>query len=106
MELAEPSIATAFGRCVQQGAGTVVVHPYFLLPGKHWDQDIPRLTAKAAAEHPGVQYLVTAPLGLHRLMAKIMDQRIRHCLACVRGEGTPCKLCVAQGRVQCQIQGG
>ena len=31
MELAEPSIATAFARCVERGATTVVVFPYFLL---------------------------------------------------------------------------
>lgn len=28
-------------------------------------QDIPSLTAEAAKEHPGVPYIVTAPLGLH-----------------------------------------
>src|SRR5882724_1377628 len=45
MELAEPSIATAFARCVTRGATTVVVFPYFLLPGRHWNEDIPRLAA-------------------------------------------------------------
>ena len=43
MELAEPSIATAFDRCVERGATMVVIQPYFLLPGKHWNQDIPEL---------------------------------------------------------------
>ena len=46
MELAEPSIATAFGRCVRRGARRVVIHPYFLLPGRHWSQDIPRWPAR------------------------------------------------------------
>ena len=45
MELAEPSIRVAFGRCVAKGAARVVVMPYFLLPGRHWNEDIPRLTA-------------------------------------------------------------
>ena len=31
--------------------------------------------------HPGVPLLVTAPLGLHPLMAEIMSQRIECCLA-------------------------
>lgn len=106
MEIAEPSIATAFGRCVEQGARTVVVHPYFLLPGKHWDKDIPRLTAEAAAAHPGVQYLVTAPLGLHELMVQIMDERIGHCLACATGNADPCDLCVSAGHAACQLQTG
>ncbi len=93
MELAEPSIATAFDRCVERGATTVVVHPYFLLPGRHWKQDIPALTAEAAEKHPGVGHLVTAPLGLHELMVRIMDDRITHCLACARGEAEACDVC-------------
>jgi sirohydrochlorin ferrochelatase len=76
MELAEPSIATAFSRCVEQGANLVVVFPYFLAPGKHWHEDIPRLAAEAAAAHPGVHHVVTEPLGLHELMLKIIDDRI------------------------------
>ena len=35
MELAEPSIEQAFDKCVAQGATFVVVHPYFLAPGRH-----------------------------------------------------------------------
>ena len=80
MELAEPSIRTAFARCVARGARTVVVHPYFLLPGKHWTEDIPALAAAAAAEHPGVRYAVTAPLGLHPLMTRIIEERIAEAL--------------------------
>lgn len=28
-------------------------------------QDIPSLTAEAAKDHPGISYIITAPLGLH-----------------------------------------
>jgi sirohydrochlorin ferrochelatase len=81
MELAEPSIAAAFDRCIERGAELVVIHPYFLLPGRHWQQDIPALAAAAAERHPGVPFRVTAPLGLHPLMAEIMAQRIEDALA-------------------------
>ena len=104
MELAEPSIATAFARCVERGASTVVVFPYFLLPGRHWNDDIPQLTAAAAKNHPGVRYLVTAPFGLHPLMAEVMQQRIDHCLAHTRGEVDACELCA--GSERCQLRGG
>jgi sirohydrochlorin ferrochelatase len=76
MELAEPSIAAAFARCVEGGAGRVVVVPYFLGPGRHWNEDIPRLAAEAASKHPGVEWLVAPPLGVHPLMLEIIDQRI------------------------------
>lgn len=76
MELAEPSIATAFQRCVERGAEFVIVFPYFLGPGRHWKLDIPRLAAEAAQAVGGVRHLVTAPLGLHELLLKIVDERI------------------------------
>ena len=103
MELAEPSIATAFGRCVERGATTVVVFPYFLLPGRHWNEDIPRLAAAAAANHPGVRYLVTAPFAMHPLMARVIDERIEHCLAHTRGDADACELCAGADR--CQLRG-
>ena len=62
MELAAPSIGTAFDGCVAAGAEMVVIAPYFLGPGNHWDRDIPALAAEASSRHPGVGYLVTAPL--------------------------------------------
>lgn len=100
MEIAEPSIAQAFAACVQQGARTVVVFPYFLSPGRHWSEDIPRLAAEAAAQHPEVQHLVTAPLGLHHLIGEVMSERIATCLA-HHTQGTPtCELCEDQSRCQ------
>lgn len=98
MELAEPSIQTAFDRCVQRGATLVVVSPYFLLPGKHWDQDIPALTAEAAERHPDVPFLVTAPIGLHPLMAQVIGSRVAHCLSHVEGRAEECDACAGTGR--------
>lgn len=93
MELAEPSIQTAFDRCVQQGAKLVVVHPYFLAPGRHWKDDIPKLSAEAARSHPQTSFLVTAPLGLHPLMTKIMQQRVEDCLNHAMRGGRTCDMC-------------
>ena len=103
MEVAEPSIATAFARCVARGGKTVVVFPYFLLPGRHWHEDIPRLAADAAKAHPGVSYLVTAPFAMHPLMAQVIEQRIEHCLRHVRGDVAACDLCAGTDR--CQLHG-
>jgi sirohydrochlorin ferrochelatase len=80
MELAEPTIAQAFDRCVAQGATLVLVHPYFLAPGRHSTTDIPRLTTEAAAKHPAVRFHVTQPLGLDETIAALMLRRVEHCL--------------------------
>jgi len=81
MELAEPSIATAYGRCVARGAQRVVVVPFFLGPGKHWTRDIPQLTAQAASEHPHSKFHITPPLGIDDLILELLDKRASGCAA-------------------------
>lgn len=98
MELAEPSIGTAFDLCVAAGATVVVVVPYFLWPGNHWDRDIPELATEAAGRHPRVPFLVTAPLGPHPLLMDIVDDRIQYCVAHAAGEEPECALCAGTGR--------
>ncbi len=80
MELAEPSIASAFDKCVTRGATRIVVCPFFLGPGKHWTSDIPRLTAEAAAKHPSTEYHVTMPLGIDELILELLAKRASFCV--------------------------
>jgi sirohydrochlorin ferrochelatase len=65
MEIAEPTIAQGFARCVELGASMVVAHPFMLAPGRHVQEDLPRLVAEAAAAHPGVGFVLASPLGTH-----------------------------------------
>jgi sirohydrochlorin ferrochelatase len=76
MELAEPSMATAYARCVERGARCVLIAPFFLLPGKHWTTDIPRLAAEAAAKYPHTQFHLAPPLGVHDLLAELLLVRL------------------------------
>ncbi len=80
MELASPDIAEAFARCVARGAKRVVIHPYFLSPGRHSTTDIPELARAAAMAHPGVSYSVTEPLGLDPRMCEVILRRIHDAL--------------------------
>jgi len=79
MELAEPSIATAYAACVKRGAERVVVCPFFLGPGKHWTEDIPRLTAQAAQQFLQTRYHVAPTLGIDDLILDLLDKRAAHC---------------------------
>ena len=92
MELAEPTIPQAFDACVARGATLVIVHPYFLSPGRHSTVDIPRIAAAAALRHPGVRFHVTEPLGLDDRIAQVILDRIRHCIEC----GLRCEYCVCR----------
>ncbi len=76
MELADPTIAQAFTRCVAQGAEQILVFPYFLLPGRHWKNDIPRLVRQAAKPYPNISHTVTKPFALHPKMLEIIEARI------------------------------
>ena len=100
MELAEPLIPTAFRKCVERGAKRVMIVPYFLSPGKHWNQDIPAITMHAAAEHPGVDWVVTAPIGLHPLMRQVVAGRLHGCLEQMAGRQDECESCKGTGRCQ------
>jgi sirohydrochlorin ferrochelatase len=80
MELAEPSIGTAYAKCVARGATRIVVCPFFLGPGKHWTGDIPRITAEAAANFPQTEYHVTMPLGIDDLILELLAKRIGFCV--------------------------
>lgn len=75
MELAEPTIAQAFDACVASGADEVVVVPYFLAPGRHASDDVPRLVADAAKKHPDIPWRVTDVLGPDPLMARLVLAR-------------------------------
>lgn len=75
MEIAEPNVAEGIARCVAAGAGEIVVHPYFLGPGRHSREDIPRLVEEASRDHPGVAIRTSEPLGLHRgIVDAVLDR--------------------------------
>lgn len=76
MELAAPTIADAIAACVRQGATEIVVHPYFLAPGRHSTEDIPRMVAEAAADHQHITCRVTEPLGLDERLCAVIETRI------------------------------
>jgi len=76
MEIAEPSIEQGVEACVNAGASAIVVHPYFLGPGNHTRNDIPKLVAAAAARHVNLQITLSDPLGLHSKLIDVVLERI------------------------------
>ena len=77
LEIAQPDIAEGFARLVERGAQHVVVHPYFLSPGRHTRGDIPVEVRAAAERHTGVTYQITEPLAAHHLVIDASVERIR-----------------------------
>jgi sirohydrochlorin ferrochelatase len=77
MEQGAPSVEEAFELLVGQGATDVIVHPYFLAPGRHSSRDIPALAERAASAHPGLQVRVGKPLGVHDGVVEAVLARVR-----------------------------
>ena len=76
LELARPDVGEGIDACVAAGATEIVVHPYFLSPGRHTSHDIPRQVEQAAARHPGVRVHLTAALGPHPKLIDVIVERV------------------------------
>jgi sirohydrochlorin ferrochelatase len=63
LELVPPSVAEAVAACAADGVSDLVVHPFFLAPGRHAARDVPREVAAAAAAHPALRVRVSEPFG-------------------------------------------
>jgi uroporphyrin-III C-methyltransferase len=77
LEIEHPNVAEGFGRLVERGARKIIVHPYFLSPGRHTRGDLPRELSEIAALHPDVSYRITEPLSGHSLVIRAAIERIR-----------------------------
>ena len=75
MELVEPSISRAFTLCIQKGAKEIIVFPYFLSPGRHTKEDIPRYCKEAGERFPAIKYRIADPLGEHDKIIEIILER-------------------------------
>jgi sirohydrochlorin ferrochelatase len=79
LEIAEPLLPAAIDDCVREGARAIVIHPYFLGPGRHTSEDIPRLVDEARARHAGVTIHISRHLGIHEKLVDVVLERIREC---------------------------
>jgi sirohydrochlorin ferrochelatase len=75
LELAEPDIHTGGLKCVEAGATSVVLLPYFLSPGVHVREDLTEARDKLAAEFPHVSFKLASPLAGHpKLLDTVADR--------------------------------
>jgi sirohydrochlorin ferrochelatase len=72
LELAETLIPDGIKKCVDDGATSIVVLPYFLNSGRHVVEDIPEIVEQTRAEYPGVDIKVAQHLGASELMMDLL----------------------------------
>lgn len=76
LEIAKPNIAQGIEVCVEKGATHIVVHPFFLGPGRHTSEDIPAQVERAGRQHPNVQIRISEPLGGHAALVDVILERV------------------------------
>lgn len=76
LELAEPTIPQAGRRCVERGAGRVLMLPYFLSAGAHVVEDLEHHRRELAAQFPTTDFRLCPPLGRHPLLVEIVLARL------------------------------
>lgn len=72
LELAEPSIPDGVTACVEKGAESVTVLPYFLSAGRHVVTDIPEELQKAQSQHPELNIKTAPYLGSAQGISEIL----------------------------------
>ena len=76
LELTGPSIPDGFAKCVEAGATSVRIVPYFLSMGVHMQEDLTEIREQFAKDYPQVAVSVERPLGLH---PKVVDVVLERC---------------------------
>ena len=113
LEIAQPTIAEGFAQLVERGAKHIVVHPYFLSPGRHTRGDIP-VEVRAAPGRPVVRAvrpgaaprrLRVAPRGQQGADARLYERRNRSHLHDVDGQARAAQR-VAGGDVPVELDTG
>jgi len=76
LEIADPDIGKGIEACVKEGATQIIVHPFFLGPGRHTTEDIPAQVEGARQRHPNVQIRISEPLGSHAGLIDVILDRV------------------------------
>lgn len=67
--------------CVKRDVEEVIILPFFLSPGRHSQQDIPRLVEAAVHEtKTPISYTIAEPIGMDPLLIEILCQRAKDAL--------------------------
>lgn len=75
LEIAEPCIEQGLLEQIAGGARDIVVMPYFLSAGRHVVNDIPEQVERVRANHPHVQIVIAAYLGLADTIPQLLIEQ-------------------------------
>lgn len=71
LELAEPLIPDGLQQCIDKGASSITVLPYFLNTGRHVAEDIPGIVSEFMQQSP-VDIQIASHLGASDMMLELL----------------------------------
>jgi len=86
LELAQPDIPHGLLLCVEQGATSIRLLPYFLSAGAHVTEDLEMFRSEFQDRYPALECRLCPPLGLHPLMIDILLARLEELLPGAKSE--------------------
>ena len=72
LELAEVLIPDGIKQCVNEGASSIVILPYFLNSGRHVVEDIPNIVNNSKGKYPDIRISIAPHLGASSLMMDLL----------------------------------
>lgn len=81
MELAEPTMYDAIAKLVAAGCNHIFGYAFFLVPGKHLQEDIPAIFRCALANHPQVSWEISEPMMDDPALLDLVTERVHRALA-------------------------
>lgn len=72
LELADVLIPDGIKRCVDDGASSIIVLPYFLNSGRHVVEDVPGIVEETRPLYPDVEIKIAPHLGASELMIDLL----------------------------------
>ena len=72
LELAEVLIPDGIKQCVDEGASSIIVLPYFLNSGRHVVEDIPNIVNDCKVNYPDTIISIASHLGASSLMIDLL----------------------------------
>ena len=77
LEFTGPGLKETAEELISRGVSKIVVVPVFLFPGKHVQDDLPKLVEELKGEHEKVEFVVTEVIASHPKFKGLIEERIK-----------------------------
>lgn len=75
LQFVKPDFFDAISACISKGTKRIIIHPYFLYKGRHFEEDIAEMITDVRKRYPDVEFVLTEPLGIHENIARVVLER-------------------------------